>query len=100
MTILASGPNIIVCGSLALGIHRRPGRRLTSELVKWVGTPYSECPDSVLGKFSSWLCSGPDGWAGAAFECFDIEEEFERRALYRFETFGDFCKQPVLTRRW
>ena len=68
MTIIASGPDMIVCGSIG-HIHRVRGRRLPNGLGKYVGVPFSECPLDVLERFSRWLCDGPEGWCGHAFEC-------------------------------
>lgn len=78
MTILASGPGIICCGSLG-HVHRIKGRRLPNGLGQYVGVPFADCPLDVLSRFSSWLRAGPYGWYGHSFELFDIDDEFARR---------------------
>lgn len=78
MTILASGPNFIACGSVGC-VRREKGRRLPNGMAKWVGVKFRELPDEVLRAYGHWLVSGPYGWYGASFECMDIEEEWERR---------------------
>lgn len=78
MTILASGPNMIACGS-AGRVCRLPGRRLPNGLARYVGTPFDECPTEALERYGSWLCAGPDGWCGHSFELFDISDVLTKR---------------------
>ena len=78
MTILASGSGFIACGSVGC-VAREKGRKLPNGMAKWVGAPFRDLPDDVLLAYRSWLTDGPNGWYGHSFECFDIQDEFERR---------------------
>jgi hypothetical protein len=79
MTILAAGPNFIMCGS-AGHIRRQHGRRLPGALVPWVGRPFTDCPTDVLRAYQRWLTKPPDGWAGCLFELQHIDDVVDARA--------------------
>lgn len=82
MTIIAHGPGFIACGSVDC-VQRQRGRRLSRGLGQYVGRPFRELPDDALDAYGRWLVAGPDGWFGHSFECFDIEDELERRRKER-----------------
>ncbi len=77
MTILASAPTFVACGSRGV-VHRVKGWRLPSALVPYVGTRYEDVPTPELLAYWQWFC-GPERWLGHLFEMMVIEEVLDVR---------------------
>jgi hypothetical protein len=74
MTILASGPNIIMCGSTGLVNRGTRDHPLPKGLGPYVGKPLAEVPDDLLRRYDLWLWMGGD-----EFEAWATGDELERR---------------------
>jgi hypothetical protein len=75
MTLLAWGPNFIMCGStgyLNRGCRDRP---LPKGLGHWANKRLTACPTDVLERYRTWM-AGPDAdW----HEMWEVEDILEKR---------------------
>lgn len=74
MTILASGPGIIVCGSTGRVNRGTRDHPLPKGLGKYAGKPLAEVPTPELERYDLWLWMGGD-----QFEAWAVGDELASR---------------------